>query len=176
MVTKFLIRIATVAWLQPSRQLVIEEAANWILTQLASHFSPKPLLIAELFPVMVFVAAIRRLAEHCEFNNVLINKQKKSLQNPRHGFKNRSAVHSMQHGLPTTEASNSPDEAATCVSTARGGTKIQWISPLLDGQQGQMEINTGLYLTLFLKSLSSTFPYNPPVSFGKSVSLMLLSR
>lgn len=53
-----------------------------IVATLAAHFSPKPLLIAERFrfhkgnqeegeSVTVFVAALRKLAEHCEFNDVL---------------------------------------------------------------------------------------------------------
>lgn len=53
-----------------------------IVATLAAHFSPKPLLITERFrfhkrnqeegeSVTVFVAALRKLAEHCEFNNVL---------------------------------------------------------------------------------------------------------
>ena len=53
-----------------------------IVATLAAHFAPKPLLIAERFrfhkrnqeegeSVTVFVAALRKLAEHCEFNNVL---------------------------------------------------------------------------------------------------------
>ncbi|KAK0143183.1 CCHC-type zinc finger protein CG3800 [Merluccius polli] len=53
-----------------------------IVATLATHFSPKPLVIAERFrfhkrnqeegeSVAVFVAALRRLAEHCEFGAVL---------------------------------------------------------------------------------------------------------
>lgn len=49
---------------------------------LAAHFSPKPLVIAERFrfhkrnqedgeSVTMFVAALKKLAEHCEFNDVL---------------------------------------------------------------------------------------------------------
>ncbi len=55
---------------------------NSIVATLAAHFAPKPLLIAERFrfhkrnqeegeSVTVFVAALRKLAEHCEFNDVL---------------------------------------------------------------------------------------------------------
>lgn len=55
-----------------------------IVDTLAAHFSPKPLLIAEHFhfhkrnpeegeSVTVFVAALRKLEEHCEFNDVLNN-------------------------------------------------------------------------------------------------------
>lgn len=55
-----------------------------IVATLAAHFAPKPLLIAERFrfhkrnqeegeSVTVFVAALRKLAEHCEFNDVLNN-------------------------------------------------------------------------------------------------------
>lgn len=53
-----------------------------IVKVLSDHFSPKPLLIAERFrfhkrdqeegeSVSLFVAALRKLAEHCEFGNVL---------------------------------------------------------------------------------------------------------
>lgn len=53
-----------------------------IVDMLTGHFSPKPLIIAERFrfhkrnqedgeSVIVFVAALRRLAEHCEFKEVL---------------------------------------------------------------------------------------------------------
>lgn len=53
-----------------------------IVATLTAHFSPKPLVIAERFrfhkrnqeegeSVTVFVAALRGLAEHCEFNDVL---------------------------------------------------------------------------------------------------------
>lgn len=55
-----------------------------IVDALAAHFSPKALLIAERFcfhksnqeegesvTCFVFLAALRKLAEHCEFNNVL---------------------------------------------------------------------------------------------------------
>ncbi|KAK0146585.1 Triadin [Merluccius polli] len=53
-----------------------------IVATLATHFSPKPLVIAERLrfhkrnqeegeSVAVFVAALRRLAEHCEFGAVL---------------------------------------------------------------------------------------------------------
>lgn len=53
-----------------------------IVATLAAHFSPKPLVIAERFrfhkrnqaegeSVAVFVAALRKLTEHCEFKDVL---------------------------------------------------------------------------------------------------------
>ncbi|KAL6455440.1 hypothetical protein MHYP_G00004880 [Metynnis hypsauchen] len=53
-----------------------------IVSTLGSHFSPKPLVIAERFrfhkrnqeegeSVMVFVAALKKLSEHCEFGEVL---------------------------------------------------------------------------------------------------------
>lgn len=55
---------------------------NIIVATLTAHFSPKPLVIAEHFYernqeewefVTVFVVALRKLAEHCEFNVVLNN-------------------------------------------------------------------------------------------------------
>lgn len=54
-----------------------------IVDTLTAHFSPKPLVIAERFrvhgpdiqeegeTVVMFVAALRKLAEHCEFRDVL---------------------------------------------------------------------------------------------------------
>ena len=60
----------------------VTKSYNSIVATLAAHFSPNHLLIAERFrfhkrnqeegeSVTVFVAALRRLKEHCEFNNVL---------------------------------------------------------------------------------------------------------
>lgn len=65
---------------QPNKP--ISKSYDDIVAILAAHFSPKPLVIAERFrfhkrnqeegeSVAVFVAALRRLAEHCEFGAAL---------------------------------------------------------------------------------------------------------
>lgn len=59
-----------------------EKTYDQIVSTLKAHFSPKPLVIAERFrfhrrnqlegeTVTVFVAVLKKLAEHCEFGDVL---------------------------------------------------------------------------------------------------------
>ena len=67
-----------------------------IVKNLSEHFSPKPLMIAEQFrfykrnqeegeTVTMFVAALRKLAEHCEFKEDFLNDAIRDLWTAQRG-------------------------------------------------------------------------------------------
>ncbi|KAI5086647.1 hypothetical protein C0J45_23302, partial [Silurus meridionalis] len=178
-----------------------EKTYAQIVNTLKAHFSPKPLVIAERFrfhrrnqlegeSVAVFVAVLKKLAEHCEFGDVLNDTLRdrlvcglrckgiqKRLLTESNLTLQRAIELSVSMELAAKEAqqlsSNSKmykmeTEKQTEIKGPcfRCGTKAYKVTALLEGQPVKMEIDTGAAVSLVsdavYREILSHLPLKPP--------------